>query len=97
MTNIQLLTIIYFGLLVVVSIIALTVYGVDKNLAKAGKNRIKESVLLGVSAFGGGFGSLIGRILFRHKTNKIYFSMTIYTSCIVQAVVGALLLYFTVV
>ncbi|UKI50837.1 MAG: DUF1294 domain-containing protein [Clostridium sp.] len=35
--------------------------------------RIKEKNLLMCSCFGGAIGSLIGRIIFHHKTDKKYF------------------------
>ena len=55
---------------------------------------IKEKTLLGVTALGGAVGALIGRILFRHKTDKKYFSLTIYFSLIVELATLGIMLYF---
>lgn len=82
----------YFCVLLLVSLIAFALYGKDKKIAGAGPARIRESTLLGVAAFGGALGALLGRTLFRHKTKKIYFSVVIYLSVILQIGVGALLL-----
>ena len=54
------------------SLVAFILYGVDKQRAKQGKWRIKESVLLGISFLGGSVGALIGMKAFRHKTKHRY-------------------------
>ncbi len=58
---------------VVMSLLALFLYGRDKKKAKKRKWRTPESVLLGVGFFGGAIGALIGMNLFRHKTRHWYF------------------------
>ena len=75
------------------SLICFFIFGIDKSNAKKGKERIKEKTLLFYTAFGGAIGALIGRILFRHKTDKIYFSMTIYFSIILEVVMFIILGY----
>lgn len=89
---------IYLGILVFMSLVAFILYGKDKSLAKknGGPNRIKESVLLGVSVFGGAIGAFLGRIIFHHKTDKSYFSITIYFSLLLEIAVGALLIFYAV-
>ena len=71
---------VYLGILVFMSLVALILYKKDKSMAKknGGPVRIKERTLLGVAVFGGAIGALIGRILFHHKTDKGYFTITIY-------------------
>ena len=98
MTFEQLILIIYIIILGFMSILAFFTYGIDKNKAKngGGANRIKESTLLGLAAFGGAVGSFIGRIIFRHKTDKLYFSLTIYFSLLIEAITLAILVYFAV-
>lgn len=86
MTFEQKIFIIYICVLGFLSLITFFMYGIDKSKAKNGKNRIKESYLLGLSAFGGGLGALIGRIIFHHKTDKLYFSLAIYLSVLVEAI-----------
>lgn len=86
--------IIYIGILAFMSILAFFLYGIDKKKAVSGANRIKESTLLGFAAFGGAIGAFIGRIIFRHKTDKLYFSLTIYFSLLIEAIALAILIYF---
>lgn len=45
----------------------------DKEKAKSGQYRIKESTLWKVTLFGGAVGSTIGMKLFRHKTKHASF------------------------
>ena len=91
--TIQIVTIAYFAVLVLVSLLAFFMYGADKRKAGAGggPERTKESRLLAVAAYGGAAGALIGRIVFRHKTRKLYFSLVIYVSLLVQIGVAVLL------
>ena len=58
--------------LVIVNIISLMFFGVDKLKSKRGGWRIPESRLLLV-AFFGPFGAYAGMLLFRHKTRKVKF------------------------
>ncbi len=89
----QKIFIIYLCILGFISIITILLYGIDKKKAEKGKNRIKESYLLGLSAFGGAIGAFLGRIIFHHKTDKIYFSITIYLSILIEALATAFIVY----
>lgn len=64
---------IYSVCLIVISLIALFAYGVDKAKAKKGAWRTPEKVLLGLSFFGGAIGGYAAMFLFRHKTKHWYF------------------------
>ena len=55
------------------SFLAFCLYGLDKRKARKGKFRIRESVLLGFSFFGGALGGSLGMAFFRHKTKHWYF------------------------
>lgn len=77
--------IIYLGLTVLFSLIALVAYFRDKKLAVKGKERTKEKTLLFLAVFFGSVGAFLGRILAHHKTDKKYFSMVIYFSMLMQA------------
>lgn len=90
----QKIFIIYLCVLGFMSIITFFLYGIDKKKAEKGKNRIKESFLLGFSAFGGGIGAFIGRIIFHHKTDKSYFSFTIYLSILFELLTAGILAFF---
>jgi len=55
------------------SIIALSLYGIDKRRAAQHKWRIKEVTLLLFGLLGGAPGAIAGMRLFHHKTKKWYF------------------------
>lgn len=59
--------------LVVMNLLAIALYYIDKQKAKRNKWRIKEAVLLGVGFFGGAVGALTAMNSFRHKTKHYYF------------------------
>jgi len=49
----------------------------DKQFAKLKRRRIPESTLLFTALIGGSFGSLMGMMVFRHKTRKPAFRILI--------------------
>ena len=59
--------------LIIINIITMLIYGLDKLLAIKKLRRISEFSLFFLSFIGGPIGALIGMLLFRHKTKKIYF------------------------
>ena len=85
----------YIGILVFMSLISLLLFKKDKKMAQrnGGPKRIKEKTLLGSIALGGAIGGFLGRILFHHKTDKKYFSLTIYFSLLVEIAVLGVLVY----
>lgn len=89
----QILFFSYLALILLVSLIAFFLYRKDKDKAKKGDIRIKEKTLLMLSCYNGAFGSLIGRIIFHHKTDKKYFSLVIYFSLLIQLIAIFLLGY----
>lgn len=91
MTYHQILLIGYSAYLVLMSLVTMVMFMKDKNMAKNNGNevRIKEKTLLGLVCFGGALGGFFGRLIAHHKTNKGYFSFTIYVSLLLQlAVLG---------
>lgn len=48
---------------------------IDKQKAKKGKWRIPEKTIFVVTALGGGFGTIAGMYGFRHKTQKLNFTI----------------------
>lgn len=66
--NVGIHTIVYLTFLVLMSIITLILYVVDKIKSKQNKWRIQEKTLLCFGFFGGSIGALIGMKVFRHKT-----------------------------
>lgn len=79
---------IYLAYLVIFSLITFITFGKDKKMAtsNSGPVRIKEKRLLGLVSLGGAVGGFLGRIVFHHKTNKIYFTISIYFSLLLQIV-----------
>lgn len=75
---------IYF---IVLNIITFLSMGIDKLLAIKKKYRISEFHLLTLTLFGGSIGSLLGMIIFRHKTKKIKFLITIPLSIIIHILI----------
>lgn len=84
---------IYLGLTVFFSLVALVAYFRDKKLAVKGKERTKEKTLLFLAVFFGSVGAFLGRILAHHKTDKVYFSIVIYFSMLLQAATIAVLAF----
>ena len=59
--------------LILVNIVALAAFGIDKRKAVRHKYRIPEATLLGLALIGGAAGALAGMHLFHHKTRKPLF------------------------
>ena len=59
-------------LLLIINVVSLAVFGVDKLRSKRGEWRIPEATLL-LLAFFAPFGAFAGMLLFRHKTRKTKF------------------------
>jgi len=81
-------------LLVVMSVAAFVAFLRDKKLAMRGTLRIKEKTLLSLAVLNGAFGALLGRIISHHKTEKKYFSITIYFGLLCQLCVLVMLALF---
>ena len=61
--------------LIIINLISFILYGLDKYKAIHNMWRIPEIVLILVSFLGGGIGSILGMIVFRHKTKKLSFKI----------------------
>lgn len=64
---------VFIAVLVVGSIVAFAMYGIDKSKAKRGAWRISEKALLLAGFLCGSVGALAAMQLFRHKTKHYYF------------------------
>jgi uncharacterized membrane protein YsdA (DUF1294 family) len=72
----------------IMSVFAFALFGIDKARAADAEARIPELVLLTAAALGGGAGALLGRVLFRHKTNarrKLHFAIAVPVCFVLQA------------
>ena len=89
LNSIPLILFYYFG---GVNLLLFILMGMDKRAARRKKWRIPERRLLTLGMIGGGFGGILGMIIFHHKTHRIYF-----TICYVVNIIcwGIALLYFT--
>ena len=74
---------------VVMSIVTLLAYKIDKTKAKKGKWRTKEKTLLILPWLMGGIGGVLGIYSVRHKTNHWYFPLNNVLALIVQFAVFA--------
>lgn len=77
--------------LVVVNFITWVAYGLDKGRAKSGKWRIPERTLLLLALIGGSLGALAGMIMFRHKTRKAKFFISVPVMFVVHCVIVTLI------
>lgn len=73
--------------LLVINFITWIAYGLDKGRAKSGKWRIPERTLLLLTLIGGSLGALAGMILFRHKTRKAKFFISVPVMFVVHCVI----------
>ena len=79
--------------LIVINIITFIIYGLDKWLAIKEKNRVRIATLLGLAFLGGEIGGLIAMRLFRHKTNKEYFTIGLPLILIMHLVILVLVIF----
>ena len=61
--------------LIVINIVGFFAMGIDKWKAKNDAWRIPENTLFGITALGGGIGTIVGMYTFRHKTKKAKFTI----------------------
>lgn len=77
--------------LIIINILSFIIYGIDKFKAIVNKWRFSEKFLLLLALIGGGIGSLLGMLIFRHKTHKVYFFIINIVMIIIYIIGG---LYF---
>jgi uncharacterized membrane protein YsdA (DUF1294 family) len=71
----KLFGIIYLCLTLLMSLITFACYGWDKRQARHARQRISENRLHMLALLGGWPGALFGRQVFRHKTQKTWFTI----------------------
>ena len=79
--------------LLAINLIGLLVMYIDKKKAQYGRWRIPEKTLLIIALLGGSIGTISGMYLFRHKTQKLKFTLGFPTILISEIVIIA---YFLV-
>ncbi len=78
-----------------INLIAFAVYGIDKALAKAGKFRVSEAVLIWLAVFGGSVGALSGMFIFHHKTQKKKFLITVPAILLAHIILAVWYIFFS--
>ena len=63
--------------MLMINILAVVLYGIDKYKAIKGKWRVPESTLIGVAAWGGALGALLGMFIWHHKIRKWKFRILV--------------------
>lgn len=79
--------------LFIINIIGILIMYIDKRKAQYGRWRISEKALLITALLGGSIGTIIGMYWFRHKTQKIKFTLGFPTILIAELVI---IIYFLV-
>lgn len=69
---------------IIINAAAFVLMLIDKQRAKKRKRRIPEKWLLGISAVGGSFGTLMAMYAIRHKTNHVRFTAGVPVMLFVQ-------------
>ena len=72
--------------LIIINIVGFFAMGIDKWKAKKNAWRIPENTLFGITALGGGIGTIVGMYTFRHKTQKPKFTIGLPTILILEIV-----------
>ena len=75
--------------LLAINLIGLLIMYIDKRKAKYGRWRIAEKTLLIVALLGGSIGTITGMYWFRHKTQKIKFTLGFPTILISEIIIIA--------
>ena len=71
-------------LFLLINLISFIAFAWDKQKAKNNQRRISESTLFLLSAIGGSAGSILSMLIFRHKTAKTSFKLTMAAIVLVQ-------------
>ncbi|MES2240837.1 MAG: DUF1294 domain-containing protein [Bacteroidota bacterium] len=69
------------------NLLAFSIIGYDKNLAKNKRRRISEKTLLGFVLIGGTIGSVLAMLIFRHKTAKRSYLLKFWLITIIQLLI----------
>ncbi len=73
-------------IVLILNLLTLAIYGIDKWLAIKQKRRVPEKYLMLLAVFGGSVGAWSGMMLFRHKTRKYLFSIGVPVIFVLQIV-----------
>ena len=88
--------VLIIGYLIITNIIGFALMGIDKRRARKNAFRIPEATLFSVAIVGGSIGSILGMIIFRHKTRHWYFTVGIPLILILQFLLVAILIWLPI-
>ena len=77
----------------ILNIIAMCLFGIDKLLARRHARRISEKCLVLSAFLLGGIGAMFGMVLFNHKTSKIKFRLLVPLATVLWIVVLFFIIY----
>jgi uncharacterized membrane protein YsdA (DUF1294 family) len=86
---------LYWIWLSIASVITFFLYGYDKTQSKNGGWRVPERVLHWLALSGGFLGGWAGRSVFRHKTQKGFFTFVLTVSTVIHLGLIVFLFYVT--
>jgi uncharacterized membrane protein YsdA (DUF1294 family) len=78
----------YLIWLAIISVVTFVTYGIDKAQSRRGGQRVPEKYLHGMALIGGFPGGWAGRSIFKHKTQKGFFTFVLALSTILHAGFG---------
>lgn len=77
--------------ILVINISGFLIIGYDKAMARARRYRVPEIRLLFLAVAGGSVGVYLGMHVFRHKTNKLLFSLGVPIIIVAQIIIFRML------
>ncbi len=77
---------LYLLWMLAITLTTFVFYGFDKRQAGGGAGRVPEIVLHGASLAGGFLGGWLGRLVFRHKTQKPVFTVVLIVATVLHCV-----------
>jgi len=84
----------FFIYLVIMNLLTILMFKIDKYKAEKNKWRIKESTLHFLSFMGGSLGAIFAEKKFHHKNAKKSFYLVTYLSVLVDVIVLVAIIYF---
>ncbi len=82
--------------LLVMNLVTLAVYGIDKHRARQGRWRVPEKTLFLLAILGGSIGALAGMYGFHHKTRHWYFRFGLPAILLLHIALALLAVHFFV-
>ena len=67
----------FYYYLVLINAVGLLIMPIDKDNAKRGWRRVSELTLVTIAFLGGSIGMCFGIFIFRHKTKKMFFKISV--------------------